>query len=363
MLALLGSGETAPGMTKVHREILARLHEPHAVTIDTAYGFQENVPQMTEKLVSYFVTSLQQKLEPLHFASFAATSELERAIFKQKVRDADYVFAGPGSPSYALAQWQPLDLASDLTQVLERGGTVCLSSAAALTAGHWTVPVYEIYKVGIAPYWLEGLNLTALAGLNCVVIPHFDNAEGGNHDTRYCYLGERRLLDLESQLAPNVAVLGIDEHTAVFLDLAAQTITVRGRANAYWRHHGVVRVLENGSTTPLSELGSVEPPASRLVTTQSSSGNAIDELGRQAASGGPDALEAIARLTQLASTGGEGYVDPTPLVEAMLVARLKARAAAHYELADDLRDSLVNVGIDVHDGPEGSTWSWRPLAR
>ena len=33
----------------------------------------------------------------------------------------------------------------------------------------------------------------AEAGLDAVVIPHFDNAEGGNHDTRFCYLGERRL--------------------------------------------------------------------------------------------------------------------------------------------------------------------------
>ena len=33
------------------------------------------------------------------------------------------------------------------------------------------------------------------------VIPHFDNAEGGNHDTRFCYLGERRLAVLEAAAA------------------------------------------------------------------------------------------------------------------------------------------------------------------
>ena len=41
--------------------------------------------------------------------------------------------------------------------------------------------------------WLEGMNLMADAGLPAVVVPHFNNAEGGNHDTRYCYMGERRL--------------------------------------------------------------------------------------------------------------------------------------------------------------------------
>ena len=30
-------------------------------------------------------------------------------------------------------------------------------------------------------------------GLPAVVVPHYDNAEGGHHDTRFCYLGERRL--------------------------------------------------------------------------------------------------------------------------------------------------------------------------
>ena len=74
------------------------------------------------------------------------------------------------------------------------------SSAAALTLGRATVPVYEIYKVGVDPYWLEGLDLLAEVGLNVAVIPHYDNAEGGNHDTRFCYLGERRLAMLEPEL-------------------------------------------------------------------------------------------------------------------------------------------------------------------
>jgi len=41
ILAILGSGETAPGMTKVHRELLRRHGgDLRAITIDTAYGFQ-----------------------------------------------------------------------------------------------------------------------------------------------------------------------------------------------------------------------------------------------------------------------------------------------------------------------------------
>jgi hypothetical protein len=45
-------------------------------------------------------------------------------------------------------------------------------------------------------------------------IPHYGNAEGGTHDTRCCYMDERRLPTLEAQLADNTAILGVDEHTA-----------------------------------------------------------------------------------------------------------------------------------------------------
>ena len=136
-LAILGSGETAPGMTKVHRELLKRhAGDLRAVTIDTAYGFQENVPQMTEKLVNYFDTSLHVNFTPLHFTSYEKSSEIDRAVFKQQVREANYVFAGPGSPSYAIDQWLPLHLSDDFNTVLESGGTRVSTATAAAATRH-----------------------------------------------------------------------------------------------------------------------------------------------------------------------------------------------------------------------------------
>lgn len=357
-IVLLGSGETAPGMTKVHRAQLTRLHEVHAVNLDTAYGFQENVPQMTEKLVDYFSTSLHTILVPLHLTSYDGSSALERTLFKQQVRAANFVFAGPGSPSYALKQWRPLNLEDDLEDVLHHDGTVCFASAAALTLGAYTAPIYEIYKVGVTPYWLEGLNLTAAIGLNCVVIPHFDNNEGGNYDTRFCYLGERRLVRLEQELPEGVATLGIDEHTALVINLKDDTMQVTGRSNCYWRLHGNVRVLENGTTTDLSELRSLEPRRSRTVHAVG-----VDrrhgpvELGHVAANGGDEGMAALAQLVQMASTGGKDFIDPTTLVEEILKTRRAARADGHYEIADRLRDALAKAGITVNDGPVSSTWT------
>jgi hypothetical protein len=360
VLAILGSGETAPGMTKIHRGLLEAITDLQAVNLDTPYGFQLNVPQMSDKLEMYFATSLNVKLTTLHFSSYEEATELERMLFRQQVRQANYVFAGPGSPTYALAQWAPLQFGDDLLSVLDNGGTLCISSAASLTLGAFTAPIYEIYKVGDPhPYWREGLNVLGAFGLNCVVIPHFDNNEGGNYDTRFCYLGEPRLLELESHLPEGVATLGVDEHTAVILDFENDTLSVKGRANGYWRANGDTKVLENETTIDLGDLR-IDSVTARPPSVEAPRGtNLPAELAETAAAGGQLGLEALARLVQLASTGGEGYVDPTPLVEGILSARLRAREQAQYAVADELRDIITNAGIDVQDTPSGTVWSTR----
>jgi hypothetical protein len=358
VLALLGSGETAPGMTKIHRELLETIVDLEAVNLDTAYGFQLNVPQMSEKLEEYFATSLNVKLTTLHFPSYEKATDLERVLFTNQVRHANYVFAGPGSPTYALAQWEPLHFGDDLLSVLDKGGTLCISSAASLTLGAFTAPIYEIYKVGEQhPRWHNGLNLLGALGINCVVIPHFDNNEGGNYDTRFCYLGEPRLLELESQLPDGVATLGIDEHTAVILDFAHDTLSVKGRANGYWRLNGETLTLKNGTTTELDALRTVSSTP-RTTAPAVERGNDLPvALAETAAAGGQAGIEALARLVQMASTGGEGFIDPTSLVDGILNARITARAQGQYELADELRDAIVKAGIDVQDTPSGTVWS------
>ena len=70
------------------------------------------------------------------------------------------------------------------------------------------------------------------------MIPHYDNAEGGHHDTRFCYLGEQRLAAMERELPDEAFVLGVDEHTAVLLDPAARTATVVGNGTMTIRRHG-----------------------------------------------------------------------------------------------------------------------------
>ncbi|MFI7057390.1 hypothetical protein ACIBLB_35485 [Streptosporangium canum] len=209
VLVLMGSGETSPTMVEVHRSVVRRLGgRPRAVLLDTPYAFQENAADISSRARRYFARSVGLDVE-----------------VGTEIAGADWVFSGPGSPTFALDRWTATPVAAELRgRVRARDGVTVLASAAACTAGIAAVPVYEIYKVGADPHWREGLDLLGALGVRVAVIPHYDNAEGGTHDTRYCYLGERRLAFLERLLPPDAAVLGIDEHTAVVFDLRAESV-------------------------------------------------------------------------------------------------------------------------------------------
>ena len=171
------------------------------------------------------------------------------------VRNAEWVFAGPGSPTFALEQWRNTPVPDALATKLRSGGAVVFSSAAALTLGVATVPVYEIYKVGVDPYWVEGLDVLSEIGLNVAVIPHYDNQEGGNHDTNFCYLGERRLAMLEPELPDGAFVLGIDEHTGVIMDLDADTAEIVGKGAVTLRRNG-----DRSASSPARTVAHRHPP-------------------------------------------------------------------------------------------------------
>jgi cyanophycinase-like exopeptidase len=355
-IALMGSGETAPGMTKVHRELLSRYSDVKAVNLDTTYGFQENIPEMNAKLEGYFEVSLNTPVTSLHFGKFDEATELDRETFRLKVREANYVFSGPGSPSFAVKQWEPLGLRDDLLTVLANGGTLCFASAAALTLGSKTAPIYEIYKAGSDLYWLDGLDVMSAIGLNCVVIPHFDNNEGANYDTSCCYLGLRRLSLMEKDL-PGVATLGIDEHTALIIDLEADTVQVVGKGAGHWRLNGVDKVLANASVTPLSELRNYDAPQHTAPIAEAvSSTSTAKELAEVVAKRGDSSLSALASLVTMAEQGGTGFIDPTALINGILEARQSARESKQYALSDQLRDILINAKVEINDTPDGTTW-------
>ncbi len=396
-------------MAKVHRHLIQRLGAPpaDAVLLDTPYGFQENADEISRRTVGYF-RNLQVSLDVASWPTADDALRQERAL--ARIDDADYVFAGPGSPTYALGVWARSRLLDVLGGKLANGGCVTFASAAAATLGVATVPVYEIYKVGATPSWAQGMDLLAQIGLRAAVIPHYDNAEGGTHDTRFCYLGERRLRLLESMLDPDTVVLGVDEHTAGVFDLDACTVTVLGRATLTVRRQGVSTTFASGTTVAIDELRAIaagsgpapdpasappsatetvhQPPSLRaeadhLVHVFNSGLRARDvnaavtavlELEQAIVDWSADTEEMdgieepramlrrmVTRLAELAVVGARDPRDiVAPFVDALLELREQARAQGSWTLADTLRDRLTAAGIEVRDTPEGAVWRHRP---
>lgn len=271
VLAIIGSGETSPTMVTVHRDLLGGLSpgRPRALLLSTPYAFQENAASVSARAERYFAGSVGLQVAVAAGTNPEASRELAppaaghapasvEAAEVAAVQEADWVFAGPGSPSYALAHWRGGPVGAALRErVLTGHGVTVLASAAAATAGRYTLPVYEIYKAGGALRWLPGLDLLGGLGLAAAVIPHYDNTEGGRYDTRHCYLGARRLAVMERELPADAAVLGVDEHTAVLIDVAAGHVEVRGRGALTVRRSGHSATLASGTAIPLAELAAL----------------------------------------------------------------------------------------------------------
>jgi hypothetical protein len=421
ILAIMGSGETAPTMAKVHRALFERFGAvpvPAAI-LDTPYGFQENADELSRRTVEFFASSVGRPVSVASLRSRDADA-VTVATAVSRVREARYVMAGPGSPSYALRQWAGGPIPDALAATLESGGILTMASAAALTVGVVTIPVYEVYKVGEAPRWLEGLDLLGRAtGLRAAVVPHYDNAEGGTHDTRFCYMGERRLRVLEATLPDGAFILGVDGHTALILDLEAGTASISGLGGVTVRVTGRSTVFPAGSTVRIEELSG----AARVLAT--GSGDRDTDAAGAGRDGGPgrdgapaaiggtrphlrdemaelegafiealdrgDTRTAVGALLDLGTAiqarirSGEDSPDLDnadatfralvvrlgeradagprdlgaalgPFVEALLDLRARARAAGDWETADLVRDHLTAAGVEVRDAPDGSTW-------
>lgn len=225
----MGSGELSASMVEVHKALLrTRRPDPSAVFIDTPAGFQLNVEEISQRAQEYFQSRVGR---PLLVASLKSRHDMDTVQGRQalkRLQQADYILMGPGSPTYAARHWIGSPVPNLLRTRLADGAVITASSAAALSVGWKTLPVYEIYKVGMDLHWADGIDLLEPWGLRMVIVPHWNNAEGGTHDTRFCYMGKARFEVLESLLPAEALVVGIDEHTALILDFAEGTAVVRG---------------------------------------------------------------------------------------------------------------------------------------
>lgn len=247
-LTLMSSGEMSARLSPAHRAVLARLQAPlRAIFLDTPAGFQENATALAEKAVDYFRHNLQQELRVVSFKSKKEATPEQLNEIAAQIQAANYVFAGPGSPTYAVRNWIGTPIADALAAQLRSGGHLVFASSAAIAMSRHVVPVYELYKAGHDPAWVDGIDLLGPHGLELAIMPHWNNSEGGAaFDTRYCFIGKRRLKAMEDLLPESARMIGLDENTACVIDLAAQTCEVFGSGRVIVRHPGQEKTFSAG---------------------------------------------------------------------------------------------------------------------
>lgn len=341
LIVLLGSGETLASSGKIHEYVARRLPENPAVAIlETPAGFEPNSDLVAEKIKIFLDRRLQNyrpRVTVLPARKRGTPFSPDNPDIVRPILEADEILLGPGSPTYGARQLRG-SLASEMIAARHRlGAALFLSSSATLSFGRYTLPVYEIYKVGQDLHWQDGVDFFGRFGLNLTIIPHWDNTDGGDElDTSHCYIGANRYRQLLQLLPKKTVVVGVDEHTGLIIDPAAGHCLVRGRGNVTLVRDGAETVFSTESKFAIDELGSWHTP---------NNGDDIDPDVWQ------EALATRAERIAQDAAAPEAGED----VRALVDARQAAREQRDWATADTLRDEIAALGwavLDTEEGPQ-----------
>lgn len=334
-IALLGSGETSPSGGAVFERLARGLDAPLcAAVLETPAGFQPNSAQVAGKVAAFLSVRLQNyapelSVVPARKRGTAYSPDDDQLL--EPLYRAGLIFLGPGSPTYAVRQLADSRAWHAVVARQRRGAAVAAASAATIALGALALPVYEIYKVGEELGWRPGLDLLGPYGLKLVLMPHWDNAEGGAElDTSRCFVGRERFEQLRALLPTDATVVGIDEHTGLVLEPGAGRCQVLGRGGVTILRGGVERRHARNEVFALDALGPFRLP-------EPEAGIPRDIWDRSAPRAAP-----------------EPAVPPVPAEVAELAARRQdARERRDWAAADELRRQIAASGWQIRDTPDG----------
>lgn len=347
-ITLMGSGETSPMGGQVFeilaRDLLDRFPPPLTISVlETPAGFEVNAQRVAGRVADFLTTRLQNyhpQVELIHARKRDTPFSPDSPEIVQPLYNSQMIFYGPGSPTYTIRQLEN-SLAWYILQARHRlGANLVLASAAIISISAQALPVYEIYKVGEEVHWKHGLDFFKPYGLSLAIIPHWNNNEGGDEvDTSRCFMGQDRFNLLREMLSPETTILGIDEHSALTINLEAGACTVRGLGEAHILKGADQQDCSSGCSFSLKDLGSYHPLA------EPSQG--LPEPVWRQASASQRAAEEDAR--QASASGQSVPAEIQDLVEQ----RQAARQTKNWPLADQIRDQIHSLGWELKDTPEG----------
>jgi len=88
----------------------------------------------------------------------------------------------------------------------------------------------------------------------------------------------------------------------------------------------------------------------REIHKQHKMGNSIEEAQSM--------LKEITGILGLSLTDVKGSESSSPFIELLIATRLSLRASNQYELADQIRDRLLELGVQIEDGANNTTWKY-----
>ncbi len=254
LIVLFGSGEMSPTGRKIHEDVMARagLAAPVRIGIlETPTGYEVNaVSSWPERMEDFFKARLKN-FKPAVTRIRAWRRDGSQSTDDPQIVDAildqNYLYCGAGSPSYLIRHLEGTRAYRNLIEANRKGTVLSLGSATAIAIGTYALPVYEIFKVGEDPHWIKGLDVLGGYGFRIAIIPHWNNTEGEDFDTRRCYMGKERFETLRLMLPADTTILGIDEQTACVVNPEKRSIEVLGLGAAHiFGSGGEIRAVRSG---------------------------------------------------------------------------------------------------------------------
>ena len=333
-IAFLGSGETSLAGGRIFESLARNIKEPlHIALLETPAGFELNSPQVVGRVGDFMKTRLQnynpvvdivpaRKKESLYSPD---DPEIIKPLFY-----ANMIFMGPGSPTYAIRHLKDT-LAWDVIRARHRlGTTLVIASAATISVGAHSLPVYEIYKVGQDVHVVDGLNLFQDFGVHLSFVPHWNNADGGvDLDTSRCFIGMDRFGEWCNLLPPENTTLGLDEHTGIIIDFESEMCEVSGVSSVSLVRECDPEIYSSGSKFALNELGDIHIP---------------DPIEKDIPANVWDMVMNAPPLEE---------DEPSDEIVALAEQRVSARANKNWTESDKLRDQITALGWSVQDSKDG----------
>jgi cyanophycinase-like exopeptidase len=362
-IVLFGSGETSPSGRKIYDHIMRRLpFKPRIALLETPAGFELNSPQVIGR-VADFISHRLQNYEPqitiIPARKRGTQFSPDDPDLIAPLYEADMIFMGPGSPSYAVRQLHDSLAWYAMLASHRLGAAIVFASAATVATSLYAIPVYEIYKVGEDLHWKDGLDFFGQYGLPLVFVPHWNNNDGGEElDTSRCFMGKSRFSELMEMIPSELTVLGIDESTALVMNPEACTCRVIGQGGVTILHAGLIHrtatAPESLNGTGLNEVarsrqGHVHQYTNGQVFSMSRIGPFRDPQGGE---GLP--AEVWQRALEVRSEMQQTTDDKPPQEVLVLVdERQAARARKDWSAADQVRLQIAALGWQIQDTPEG----------